>query len=200
MVVDTAGPGVELVPLDIGIELADRQWSVFFTDVVVTADNVIGQPDEGFRYLFDALNPERLLVAAWSIGLGDFALAKAVSYARDRAPFGRPIGGYQAVQHPLARDRARLDAARLMMYTAARVFDRGGDAGYLANAAKLLASEAAVDACDAAIQTHGGYGFDRGYDVLAIWHQARLLKVAPLNNEMVLNYIGEHVLGLPRSY
>ena len=199
-VIDVDQPGVELRPLNIEIDLADRQFAVFFTDVEVAADRIVGGLDEGFSCLFDALNPERLLVSAWAIGLGDFALSKAAAYARERAPFGRPIGAYQGVQHPLARARARLDAARLMMYSAARLFDSGANAGYLANAAKLLASEAAVEACDAAIQTHGGYGFDRDYDVITIWPMARLLRVAPINNEMVLNYIGEHVLDLPRSY
>jgi acyl-CoA dehydrogenase len=199
-VVPVDAPGIELRPLNIELDLADRQFAVFFTDVRVTADQVIGEVDEGFTYLFDALNPERLLVSAWAIGLGDFALGKAVAYARERSPFGKPIGSYQGVQHPLARARARLDAARLMMYSAARTFEAGGRAGYLANAAKLLASEAAVDACDAAIQVHGGSGFDRDSDVITIWPVARLLRVAPINNEMVLNFIGEHELGLPRSY
>lgn len=200
VMIDVQSPGVEIQPLDIELDLADRQFTVFFTDVDVAGDAVIGELDQGVRYLFDALNPERVLVSAWALGMGDFALQKAVAYARDRSPFGKPIGSYQALQHPLARARARLDAARLMMYTAARLFDSGGEAAYLANAAKLLASEAAVEACDAALQTHGGYAFDRGYDVIGIWPVARLLRIAPINNEMVLNYIGEHVLGLPRSY
>jgi acyl-CoA dehydrogenase len=180
--------------------MPDRQFTVFFDNVEVPASDLIGEPDEGVRYMFDALNPERMMVAAWCLGLGDFALEKAVTYAGQRAPFGQPIGSYQAVQHPLARAQARLDAARMMMYTAARVFDSGGDAGYYANAAKLLASDAAVDAVDAAIQTHGGYAFTDEYDISSIWPVVRLLKVAPINNEMILNYIGEHVLGLPKSY
>jgi acyl-CoA dehydrogenase len=199
-VVDTDAAGLDLQAQDIGILMPDRQFVVYFTDVEVPAENRIGEEGEGFRYLFDALNPERMLVAAWAIGLGDYAVSKAVAYAAERAPFGRPIGGYQALQHPLARSRANLDAARLMMYSAARVFDNGGDAGYLANAAKLLASEAATDAVDAAIQTFGGYAFTADYDVSSLWPVTRLLRIAPVNNEMVLNYIGEHVLGLPRSY
>jgi acyl-CoA dehydrogenase len=199
-VIDVDRAGVELQRLDIELALADQQSAVFFADVEVRPEEVIGEVDNGFAYLFDALNPERLLVSAWAIGLGDFALDKAVRYARDRAPFGKPIGSYQGLQHPLARARARLDAARLMTYTAARSFDQGGQAGYLANAAKLLASEAAVEACDVAIQTHGGYAFERSYDVVSIWPVARLLRIAPINNEMILNYVGEHVLGLPRSY
>ena len=199
-VVDVATPGLEYQLLDIGMTMPDRQFAVFFTDVEVPADRLIGDEGEGFRYLFDALNPERVLAAAWALGLGDYALAKAVDYARERAPFGKPIGSYQALQHPLAEDKARLDAARLMMFTACRIFDDGGNAGYLANAAKLLASQAAVDACDHAIQTHGGYAFNQEYDVSTIWPIVRLLKIAPINNEMILNYIGEHILRLPRSY
>lgn len=198
-VVDVDTPGIEMHPIDIGIVMPDRQYSVFFTDVRVPAERRIGAEGEGFRSLFDALNSERLLAAAWALGVGDFALDKAVTYARERAPFGRPIGAYQGVQHPLARAKANLDAARLAMYTASQAFDSGVNAGYLANTAKYLASTAAVDACDAAIQTHGGYGFDNDVDVHTLWGIARLLKIAPVNNEIVLNYIGEHVLRLPRS-
>ena len=200
VVVDTASPGIEIRPLDIAVDIADLQFAVFFDDVVVPAENVIGEPGQAFRYLFDALNPERVLTASWGIGIGDYALAKAVDYAKERAPFGTPIGAYQALQHPMARARAHLDAARVLMYTAARVFDAGGDAGYLANAAKLLGSEAGTEACDVAIQAHGGYAFDRDFDVLSLWPVARLVRNIPINNEMILNYIGEHVLGLPRSY
>lgn len=199
-VLDVDTPGLTFHPLDIGIVMPDRQFSVFFDDVEVEADRLVGEEGEGFRYMFDALNPERIMGAAWAIGLGDYVLGKAVGYARDRGPFGRPIGGYQALQHPLAQSRAELDAARLMMYAAAEVFDAGGNAGYLANAAKLLGSQAAVEACDHAIQTHGGYAFDADYDVSTVWPAVRLLKIAPINNEMILNYIGEHVLRLPRSY
>jgi acyl-CoA dehydrogenase len=197
---DVDSPGLTYQPIDIGIVMPDRQFTVFFDDVEVGEDRLIGTEGEGFRYLFDALNPERVVAAAWGIGLGDFVLDKAVAYARDRAPFGKPIGSYQALQHPLAQAKTDLDAARLMMYTACRVFDAGGNAGYLANAAKLLASQAATAACDAAIQTHGGYAFNDEYDVATVWPNVRLLQVAPINNEMILNYIAEHVLRLPRSY
>jgi acyl-CoA dehydrogenase len=199
-VVDVKSAGLSFDLLDIGMVMPDRQFTVHFDDVEVAADRLVGREGEGFRALFDGLNPERLLSAAWGIGLGDFALSKAVAYARERAPFGRPIGGYQGLQHPLARAYARLDGARLMMYSAARAFDGGSTAGYLANAAKLVASEAAVDACDAAIQVHGGYAFEAETDVATIWPVVRLLRIAPVNNEMILNYIGEHVLRLPRSY
>ncbi len=199
-VLDTKQKGVELVPQDIDILIADLQHTVFFDNVVVTPDQLIGEEGQGFRYMFDALNPERVLTAAWACGIGDYALAKGVEYACERAPFGAPIGSYQGLQHPLARSKANLDAARLMMYTAAKTFDDGGDAGYLANAAKLLASEAAVNTVDCVMQTFGGYAFTAEYDVSTLWPMARLLRIAPVNNEMVLNYIGEHVLGLPKSY
>jgi acyl-CoA dehydrogenase len=198
--IDVDTPGLTYQPIDIGIVMPDRQFTVFFDDVEIPADRLIGTEGEGFRSLFDALNPERVVAAAWAIGLGDYVLDKAVTYARERAPFGKPIGSYQALQHPLAQAKADLDAARLTMYTACRVFDAGGNAGYLANAAKLLASQAATAACDAAIQAHGGYAFNDEYDVATVWPNVRLLQIAPLNNEMILNYIGEHVLRLPRSY
>jgi acyl-CoA dehydrogenase len=199
-VLDVDTPGLTYQPIDIGIVMPDRQFTVFFDDVEIGADRLIGTEGEGFRYLFDALNPERVMASAWAIGLGDYVLDKGVAYARERAPFGKPVGSYQALQHPLAQAKANLDAARLAMYTACRVFDGGGNAGYLANAGKLLASQAAVAACDAAIQAHGGYAFHDEYDVATVWPNVRLLEIAPINNEMILNYIGEHVLRLPRSY
>jgi acyl-CoA dehydrogenase len=198
-VVDVRSAGIEMQPIDIGITMPDRQYSVYFTDVRVPADRLIGLEGEGFRYVFDALNSERLLAAAWALGVGDHALDKAVRYARERAPFGKPIGAYQGVQHPLASAKVKLDAARVVLYTAAQAFDDGAKVGYLANSAKLLASTAAVEACDAAIQAHGGYAFDNAVDVHSLWAIARLLKIAPVNNEVILNYIGEHVLRLPRS-
>jgi acyl-CoA dehydrogenase len=192
--------GVELQPLDIEIVQPDRQFMVFMDDVEVGADALVGTDGAGASVMFDALNSERLLVAAMALGLGEYALGKAVAYARERAPFGRPIGAYQAIQHRLARAKAHLEAARAVMYGAAKAFDRGEPAGPACNMAKLLASEAGVEACDAAIQVHGGYAFDAGYDVSTIWPLVRLFSIAPVNNEMVLNSIGEHVLGLPKSY
>ena len=199
-VVDTHAPGVTLQQQDIDILMGDQQFSVFFDDVELSDDELIGEAGEGFRVMFDALNPERILVSAWASGVGLYALQRAVDYARERAPFGTPIGGYQGVQHPLARAKVHLDAARLMLYTAASTFDGGGAAGYHANAAKLLASEAATNACDAAIQTYGGHAFTADHEISSLWGMARLLRVAPVNNEMILNYVGEHVLRLPKSY
>ena len=199
-VVDLKSEGIELQELNIQLNWPDKQFLVFFDDVELPEGSLVGEAGLGARYLFDALNPERLLVAALSIGLGDYALARAVNYARDRAPFGKPIGSYQGIQHPLARSKVNLEAARLMTYDAAAKFDAGEKAGAQSNMAKLLASEAGVAAIDVAIQTHGGNGFDSDYDILPLLPGARLLEVAPISNEMVLNYIGEHVLGLPKSY
>jgi acyl-CoA dehydrogenase len=199
-IVDTKSPGIELQQLNIDILAPEKQFSVFFSDVEISAANLVGEEGKGVKYLFDALNPERLFVAAMSVGVGDYALQKAVAYAKERAPFDRPIGSYQALQHPLAYAKAHLEAARLMLYRACEVYDQGGVAGPESNMAKLLASEAGVEACNIAIQTHGGYGFDADYDVITLWPVTRLMEVAPVNNQMVLNYIGEHVLGLPKSY
>ncbi|HEX9841914.1 MAG TPA: acyl-CoA dehydrogenase family protein [bacterium] len=198
--VDARAQGIEKQKLNINVAGPDRQYMVFFDNVKLDKDSLIGPEGEGLRCLFDGLNPERLLTAACSVGIGDYALAKTVQYVNGRAPFGQPLGAYQGVQHPMARAKARIDGARITMYEACRTFDAGGDAGRASNTAKLLASEAAVEACDAAIQFHGGYGFDADYDVITLWPFARLLKVAPVNNEIILNFIGQHVLGMPKSY
>ncbi|MFC4253061.1 acyl-CoA dehydrogenase family protein [Sinimarinibacterium flocculans] len=199
-VVDTDAPGVQLQPLNIDVGWPERQYLVFFDEVRLDADRLIGLPGQGLAGMFEALNSERLLVTAMSVGLGNYALKKAVAYANERKPFGVPIGGYQALQHRLAEAKAELEAARLMMIQAAATFDAGGNAGAHANMAKLLGSRAAVKAVEAALQTHGGYGFDRDYDIITLWPSVRLMEIAPINNEMLLNYIGEHVLGLPKSY
>jgi len=198
-ILDTRTPGIEFQRLNIEV-LGESQYLVFFKDAALPADALIGQEGQGMKYLFDGLNTERLVLASMAVGLGNRALDKAVAYTRERAPFGRPIGSYQGLQHPMARAKTQLEAARLMMNEAARSFDRGEDAGPLANMAKLVASEACEQAVDIALQAHGGYGFDQDYDVITLWPFARLMRVAPVNNEMILNYIGEHVLGLPRSY
>lgn len=200
LMVPIGARGVHLQPLDIEIVQPDRQFTVFMDEVEVEDDALVGRDGAGASVMFDALNTERLLVAAMALGLGEYALGKAVAYARERAPFGRPIGAYQGIQHRLARAKAHLEAARAVMYGAAEAFDHGEPAGPACSMAKLLASEAGVEACDAAIQVHGGYAFDAGYDVSTIWPLVRLFCIAPVNNEMVLNSIGEHVLGLPKSY
>lgn len=198
--VDANAKGITKQRLNISAAGPDKQYQIFFDDVHVDKDALIGPEGNGLNCLFDGLNPERLLTAATAVGIGDYALLKTAEYVKTRAPFGKPIGSYQGVQHPMARAKARIDGARIVMYQACEVFDTGGDAGRAANTAKFLGSEAAVEACDAAIQFHGGYGFDKDYDVIDLWPYARLLRVAPVNNEIVLNHIAQHVLGLPKSY
>ena len=199
-VLDMKTPGITLQTLNIQVETAERQYMVFFDNVRLPADALIGEAGKGAKLIFEGLNSERLLAAAAALGIGEYALKKAVAYSLDRKPFGKPIGSYQALQHRMALAKAELEAARLMTYSAAERFDAGEDAGAHANMAKLLASRAAVSAVEAAIQTHGGYAFDRDYDIVTLWPMVRLMEIAPINNEMLLNYIGEHVLGLPKSY
>lgn len=198
-IVDMSLPGIELRKLDIEWYAPENQFEVFFDDVEVPTDALIGTDGLGFDYLLSCLNQERVTIAAWALGLGDYALRKAVEYAKVRAPFGRPIGTHQAVQHPLALAKAEMEAARQVMYSAAAAYDSGFDAGDQANMAKLLGSRAALAAVDSAIQTHGGSAFVYETDVVTIWPMVRILQIAPLNNESILNYIGERVLGLPRS-
>ncbi|MGW5518795.1 acyl-CoA dehydrogenase family protein [Nocardia africana] len=198
-VVDMSLPGIELRRLDIEWYAPENQYEVFFDDVEIPAEALIGEDGLGFDHLLSCLNQERVTVAAWALGLGDYALRKAVDYAKVRAPFGTPIGAHQAVQHPLALAKAEMEAARQVMYSAAAAYDSGRDAGDQANMAKLLGSRAALNAVEAAIQTHGGSAFVYETDVITVWPMVRVLQIAPLNNESILNYIGERVLGLPRS-
>jgi len=198
--VDLSLAGIELQRMDIDYHAPERQYEVFLSDVPVPASARIGDEGRGFEYLFSSLNAERILIAAWAVGLGTFALGKGVEYAKHRAPFGAPIGSYQAVQHPLALAKAHLEAAHVLLHTAAADFDDGVDVGARANMAKLLASRAALDAIEATMQAHGGHAFVRETDVATLWPMIRSMQVAPINNESLLNYIGEHVLGLPRSF
>ncbi|MGW0021433.1 acyl-CoA dehydrogenase family protein [Rhodococcus sp. NPDC003382] len=193
-------PGVTMQPMNIDWKAPERQFSVWFDNVTLPSDSLIGEAGHGLAAMFDSLNAERVVIAAWTLGLGRLALDKAVGYARARSPWGSPIGSYQAVSHPLAAAKAHLDAARAMTYRAAEGFDRGEDAADDANIAKYLASEASYRAIDAAIQTHGGSGFDEDTDIITLYPMIRILRVAPLNNEMILNYISRRMLGLPRSY
>lgn len=198
--VDVATPGISMHPLNIEWHAPERQFAVYFDDVVLPPDALVGPEGQGAACMFESLNAERVVISAWTLGLGERALDKAVRYARERAPWGRPIGGYQAVAHPLARAKAQLTAARLMTYEAAASIDAGRSGGDNANMAKLLASEAADAALDAAMQTYGGMAFDADADLVTLWPMVRILRIAPLNNEMILNYVSERMLGLPRSY
>lgn len=197
---DVRSPGIEIRPIaKMGRGAVDSN-ELYIDDLEVPAEDRVGEEGQGFRYLLDGLNPERIFVAAEALGLGRAALRRAVAYANERVVFGRPIGTNQGLQFPLADSLMKLDAAELVLRKASWLYDRGRPAGREANAAKFLCAEAGFDACDRAVQVHGGFGYAKEYHVERYFREARLMKIAPLPQEMVLNYIGEHVLGLPRSY
>jgi acyl-CoA dehydrogenase len=173
---------------------------VFFAGLELPADALIGEAGEGFRYILTGMNAERMLIASECVGDGRFLLDRAVAYAREREVFGRPIGANQGVQFPLARAHMALEAASLMRWKAITLYERGEDCGAEANMAKFLASEASFAAANAAVDTHGGFGFAREYDVERKFRETRLYSVAPVSNNLVQAYVGQHVLGLPRSY
>jgi acyl-CoA dehydrogenase len=173
---------------------------VFIDGLFVPDEHRVGEEGKGFRHLLDGLNPERILIAAGALGLGRAALRRAVAYANNRIVFDRPIGQNQGVQFPLAEALARLDAAELMIRKAAWLYDGGAPCGREANTAKLLAADACWLACDTAVQTHGGFGYAVEYHVERYLREARLIRIAPITQELVLAYLGEHVLGLPRSF
>ncbi len=166
----------------------------------VADEDVVGEVGRGFHHLLDSLNPERVLVAGEAVGIGRVALERAAAYARERVVFGRPIGQNQAIAHPLALAWARLEGAWQLTLRAAWLFDRGEACGAEANAAKVLAAEAGFEAADAALQTFGGFGYAKEFDVERLWREVRLYKIAPVSQQMALNYLAERVLGLPKSY
>jgi hypothetical protein len=166
----------------------------------VADEDVVGEVGRGFHHLLDSLNPERVLVAGEAVGIGRVALERAAAYARERVVFGRPIGQNQGVAHPLALAWARLEGAWQLTLRAAWLFDRGEACGAEANAAKVLAADAGFEAADAALQTFGGFGYAKEFDVERLWREVRLYKIAPVSQQMALNYLAERVLGLPKSY
>ena len=174
--------------------------SVFIDNLEVPAGDLIGEEGRGFYYLLDGLNPERVLFAAEAVGLGRAALARAATYAKERVVFGRPIGQNQGVAHPLAKSWAELEAANLMAFKAAALFDAGRECGAEANAAKYLGGEAGFHACESAVLAHGGMGYAKEFDVERYFREAMIARIAPISREMVMNYIAERVLGLPKSY
>lgn len=173
---------------------------LFIDGLRVSHADMVGQEGEGFYHLIDGLNPERIVIAAEAVGIGKAAIDRAVQYAKERVVFGRPIGKNQGIQFPLAEAYARLEAAELMTFKAAWLYDHGQPCGKEANIAKLLAAEAGCEAVDHAVQTHGGFGYAREFDVERLYREIRLYKIAPVSQQMALNYISEHVLNLPRSY
>jgi acyl-CoA dehydrogenase len=174
--------------------------STYYRDMPVPVDHRIGEEGKGFRMLLDSLNPERVLIAAECVGLGRRALAKAVNYANQRHVFGRPIGMNQSIQHPLAERWMALEAADMMVWKAAKLYDEGKPCGAEANAAKFLAADAAFDACDRAVRTHGGMGYAREFHVERYLREIMLPRIAPVSREMIMNFVSERVLGLPKSY
>ena len=197
---DMKSPGIEISPIEMRLTVPERQFMVYFDNVKMGPEHVLGEVDKGFQILFDSLNPERVLIAGMSAGFGRYALDKAVSYANDRKVFDVPIGAHQGVQHPLAIAKTEVELSSLMMRKAAWMFDQGLDCGGDANMAKYAAAEAGINAVDAAIQTHGGNGFTKEYGMFDLYTVVRLARTAPINREIVLSYIAEHVMGLPRSY
>ena len=199
--VDMNKKGISKTLIEVAFPVPETQWQLFFDNVELTEADVLGEVGKGFNILFDTLNPERIILSGLCTGVGRFALKKAVAYANDRKVFNNtPIGAYQGVQHPLAIARSEIEMASLMALKAAWAFDQGLPAGEFANIAKYAGAEAGIHAVDAAIQTHGGNGFTKEYGIYDLYGLVRLLRTAPLNRELVLNYIAEHVMGLPRSY
>jgi acyl-CoA dehydrogenase len=198
--VDLKAPGVTVRPLEIPVMIPELQCEIFFDDVQLWPEQVIGEVDQGFKILFDTLNPERIVVAAMAVGLGRYALQQGVDYANDRQVFGTPIGAHQGLAHPLAHARTEIEMAALMTYKAASNFDADQPAGAEANMAKYFAAEAAIKAVDVALQVNGGAGFTRDVGLGDLYGLVRLLRTIPVSRELLLNYIGEKVMGLPRSY
>jgi acyl-CoA dehydrogenase len=195
---EARGKGLEIKPIRALIN--HNTTEVFFDNLEVPAENLIGEEGQGFRYILDGMNAERILVASECIGDGRWLLKKGVAYANERKVFGRPIGQNQGVQFPLARAYAELEAADMIARRAAALFQAGKPCGPDANMAKLLASEATWHGAEAAMQTHGGFGFAQEYDIERKWREARIYQTAPISTNLILAYIGQHVLGLPRSY
>ena len=193
-----AGAGIEIRPLRTMIN--HHTCEVFLDGLEVPTENLIGEEGEGFRALLDGLNAERILIAAECIGDGDWFRRKASAYARERVVFGRPIGQNQGIQFPLAKAHAHIEAADLMRFHAAGLYDAGKPCGPEANMAKLLAADASWEAANACMQTHGGYGFAADYDVERKFRETRLYQIAPISTNLILSYLAERVLGLPRSY
>lgn len=199
-VVDTDAPGLGRETIDMQIVEPEKQYTLYFDDVEVGPDRLIGAEGEGLRPLFEGLNPERILTAALVNGIARYALDKAAAYARERSVWGVPIGAHQGLAHPLAKAKVDVELARLMTAKACWLYDNGHDAAEASNMAKLAATDAALAALDQAIQIHGGNGMTTEYGLATLWGMTRLLRIAPVSREMILNFVSQHSLSLPRSY
>jgi alkylation response protein AidB-like acyl-CoA dehydrogenase len=199
-VVPTDSPGLTYQRIDTSIVSPDKQFTVFLDDVQIGEDALIGIAGNGLRQVFDGLNPERILVGALSSGIGRYAIEKACAYATQRRVWSTPIGAHQGIAHPLAECHIAVELARMATVRSAELFDAGEPAGEAANIAKFAASESALKALDQAIQTHGGNGLSHEYGLSELWFVTRLMRTAPVSREMVLNFVAQTSLGLPRSY
>lgn len=199
-VVPADAPGLTMQPIDAAVQTPETQFTVFFDDVRLAPDALIGAEGEGLRQVFAGLNPERVAASAINNGIARYALKKAALYAGERTVWSTPIGAHQGVSHPLAKAYINVQLARLATARAAQLYDAGADAAEAANMAKFAAADASLEALDQAIQVHGGNGFAYEYGLADLWFVARLHKTAPVSREMVLNHIAQHSLGLPRSY
>lgn len=199
-VVPTDAPGLERHVLPIAVTLPELQFTLHFDDVQLGPESLVGVAGDGFRQVFHGLNPERIMGAALGVGLARHVLGQASAYARDRTVWSAPIATHQGVSHPLAQAKIGTELAALMTRQAAWQHDHGVPSGEASNMAKYAAAEAALAACDAAIQTHGGNGLSAEFGLMPYWGMARLLRIAPVNREMILNFVAQHSLGLPRSY
>jgi alkylation response protein AidB-like acyl-CoA dehydrogenase len=199
-VVPTEAPGLTFQQIDTSIVSPDQQFTVFLDEVEVEENALIGVAGNGLRQVFDGLNPERILVGALCGGIGRYAINKATEYAKQRQVWSTPIGAHQGIAHPLAESHIAVELGRLATVRSAELFDAGEQAGEAANIAKFAASEAALKALDQAIQTHGGNGLSHEYGLSELWFVTRLMRTAPVSREMVLNFIAQSSLGLPRSY
>lgn len=200
LLADLQSPNVNIRPIPKAGRNAVASCEVRYDDHIVPVTDRVGAEGKGFRYLLDGLNPERILVAAEALGIGKAAVRRAVEYASERKVFGRPIGANQGIAFPLAEGYTRLHAAELAIREASWRYDMGMSCGEQANIAKWLAADAGYFSADQAVQTHGGYGYAKEFDVERYWRESRLMKIAPVSQEMIMNYVAEHVLGLPRSY
>jgi len=199
-VVDLDSPGLEKTLIPVEIVAPENQYTLFFDNVEVPADRLLGTEGDGLRQVFLGLNPERIMTAAMANGIGRYALDKASTYARERSVWDTPIGRHQGIAHPLAKAKIEVELARLMTQKAAWAYDEGLDAGEPANFAKYAAAEAALGALDQAIQTHGGNGMSSEFGLADMWGLTRLMRTAPVSREMILNFVGQHSLQLPKSY
>ena len=199
-VVPTSTPGISMTRIDAALRTSEKQFSVFFDNVEISGDALIGEPGAGLKQVFSGLNPERIAAAAINNGISRFAISQAAQYAKDRSVWSTPIGAHQGVAHPLAEAYINVQAARLLNARAAQLCDGGEDAAETANMAKFAAAESSLKALDQAIQVHGGNGLSNEYGLSDLWFIARLHRTAPVSREMILNYVSTHSLGLPKSY